>query len=85
MEQKGNIIVFPERRYGVRVGDLRSWHYVKVTCRFCGHVGRIHAQSLWRRCRMDDAMVHVMKRVRCRHCGGSGSVDWDIWQIDRNA
>jgi RNase P subunit RPR2 len=84
MKQNGNIIVFPERRYGIRVGDLRPWHYVQVTCRYCGHTGRIYAQSFWRRCRMEDSLVYVVKRMRCRHCGGS-SVNWDIWQIDRNA
>jgi ribosomal protein S27E len=85
MEQNVNIIAFPERRHGVRIGDLRSWHYLRVTCRFCGHAGRIYAQSLWRRCSMNDRVVDVMTRVRCRHCGGSGAAIWDIWQIDRNA
>jgi len=83
-EQNKNIIRFPERRYGVRVGDLRSWHYLQVACRFCGHTRRVYSQSLWRRCRMDDSIIHVMKRMRCRHCGGS-SVKWDICRIDRNA
>ncbi len=85
MERNGNVIRFPERRYGIKVGDLRSWHYVQATCRYCSHTGRIHAQSLWRRCSMTDSLVHAMKRVRCRHCGGSGAAKWDIWQIDRNA
>ncbi|MGI9488986.1 MAG: hypothetical protein ACR2RF_24510 [Geminicoccaceae bacterium] len=77
-----DVIDFPERPNGIRVGDLRSWHYVQVTCWFCGHTGRLHAQSLWRRCRMDDSLVYVMKRVRCRNCGGAGGAKWEIWQID---
>jgi len=85
MEQNKNIIIFPERRQGVRVSDLRAWHYVLVTCRFCSHQGRIYPPSLWRRCRMDDRLVTVMRRVRCRDCGGAGAATWDIWQIDRNA
>jgi len=85
VEQNKNIIAFSERRQGVRVGDLRSWHYVQVTCRFCGHTGRIYAPSFWRRCRMDESLVAAMRRLRCRDCGGSGPGKWDIWQIERNA
>ena len=77
--------VFEHQRDEIVVGGLRSWHYVQVTCRFCGHTGRLHAQSLWRRCRMDDSLVRVMKRVRCCNCGGVGGAKWEIWQIDRNA
>ncbi|MEM9154857.1 MAG: hypothetical protein AAGB13_07420 [Cyanobacteria bacterium P01_F01_bin.33] len=85
MARDDDIIVFPERCHGIGVGDLRSCHYVRVTCRICGHTVRIYAQSLWRRYRMDDSLVHVMKRTRCRNCGGAGCVKWEIWQIDRNA
>jgi hypothetical protein len=34
---------------------------------------------------MDDRIVDVVRRFRCRECGGIGSANWDIWQIDRNA
>jgi hypothetical protein len=85
MEQNGNIVAFPERRFGLQVSDLRSWHYMQVTCRFCGHCGRIYPASLWRRCRMNERIVDVVKRFRCRHCGGCGVTNWEIWQLDRNA
>ncbi|MEM9442828.1 MAG: hypothetical protein AAGA73_20490 [Pseudomonadota bacterium] len=85
MEQNGNIVVFPERRQGLKVADLRSWHYMQVTCRHCGHTGRIYPQSLWRRCSMDARIVDVVRQFRCRDCGAGGAVTWDIWHIDRNA
>jgi hypothetical protein len=85
MEQKENIIAFPERRQGVRIADLRSWHYIQVTCRHCGHGGRVYPAYLWRRFPMDTRLVDLVGRFHCRDCGGSGSTLWDIWQIDRNA
>lgn len=83
LERTGNIIAFPERRYGIRVGDLRAWHDVRVLCRSCGHIDRVPVHSLWRQCAMTDSVVHVMKRRRCKNCGGS-SVKWDISQIERD-
>jgi DNA-directed RNA polymerase subunit RPC12/RpoP len=85
MEQNKNIIAFPERRQGVRIADLRSWHYLQVTCRHCGHAGRVYPARLWRRYPMEARVIDIVRRFRCRECGGRGVVKWDIWQIDRNA
>jgi hypothetical protein len=85
MERSKNIIAFPERRQGVQIADLRSWHYLQVTCRHCGHAGRIYPAGLWRRFSMSARVVDIVGRFRCRDCGGRGVANWDILGIDRNA
>lgn len=62
-------------RYAIRLGDLRHWHVVTVTCPACGHKGRLDAASLSRgrpgrppppgHTRLMD----LERRLRCRHCG----------------
>jgi hypothetical protein len=34
---------------------------------------------------MEARVIDIVRRFRCRECGGRGAVKWDIWQIDRNA
>jgi hypothetical protein len=34
---------------------------------------------------MEARVIDIVRRFRCRECGGRGVVKWDIWQIDRNA
>jgi len=44
MEHRGNI----PPRYAIRLGDLRHWHVVTVSCPACGHKGRLDATALGR-------------------------------------
>ncbi len=65
MEHRGNI----PPRYAIRLGDLRHWHVVTVTCPACGHKGRVDAATLGRG-RPDHArLIDLERKLRCRGCG----------------
>jgi ribosomal protein L37E len=71
MEQSWNI----PPRYAIRLGDLRHWHVVTVTCPACGHKGRLDAATLGRtrpgRPSLPDhtRLMDLERRLRCRRCG----------------
>jgi transposase len=65
MEQNGNI----PPRYAIRLGDLRRWHVITVTCPTCGHKGRLQAAVLGRGQPPHTRLMDLERRLRCRHCG----------------
>jgi DNA-directed RNA polymerase subunit RPC12/RpoP len=65
MEQKGNI----PPRYAIRLGDLRHWHVVTVTCPTCGHKGRVDATALGRGRPDHTRLMDLERKLRCRQCG----------------
>jgi hypothetical protein len=65
MEQIGNI----PPRYAIRLGDLRHWHVVTVTCPTCGHKGRVDAARLGRGRPDHTRLMDLERKLRCRLCG----------------
>jgi DNA-directed RNA polymerase subunit RPC12/RpoP len=71
MEQSRNI----PPRYAIRLGDLRHWHVVTVTCPACGHKGRLDAAVLGRSRPGrppppgHTRLMDLERRLRCRRCG----------------
>ena len=77
-------IAFPDARHRVKVGDLRDWHYVKVFCQRCGHVGLLFPKTLRRRYDAETRIADLAPKFRCENCGKRGSRHWDAWQMSRN-
>ena len=77
-------IAFPDARHRVKVGDLRDWHYVKVFCQRCGHVGLLFPKTLKRRYDAETRIADLAPKFRCENCGKRGSRHWDAWQMSRN-
>jgi predicted RNA-binding Zn-ribbon protein involved in translation (DUF1610 family) len=77
-------IAFPDARHRVKVGDLRDWHYVKVMCQRCGHVGLLYPRTLRHRFDPETPISELAPKFRCDNCGKRGSRYWDAWQMSRN-
>jgi DNA-directed RNA polymerase subunit RPC12/RpoP len=65
MEHRGN----RPPRYAIRVGDLRHWHVITVSCPTCGHKGRLDAASLGRGQPDYTRLMDLERKLRCRGCG----------------
>jgi hypothetical protein len=71
-------------RYGVRLGDLRPWHVLRVTCLACGRVESVDPKHLARRRAASTRLVDIEHRFRCRACGVRGGVSWQIFRLPRD-
>lgn len=65
MEQNANI----PPRYAIRLGDLRHWHVITVSCPACGHKGRLDATTLGRGRPDYIKLMDLERKLRCRSCG----------------
>ena len=81
MEQNGNIL---GPKYAIRLGDLRPWHIVTVTCFRCRHTAKLAGDFLaWER----DPHTHLIDlraKLRCTNCGNREDNDLSVRAMSRN-
>jgi DNA-directed RNA polymerase subunit RPC12/RpoP len=65
MEQNANM----PPRYAIRLGELRHWHVITVSCPACGHKGRLDATTLGRGRPDYTRLLDLERKLRCRSCG----------------
>jgi predicted RNA-binding Zn-ribbon protein involved in translation (DUF1610 family) len=78
-------IAFPDARHRVKVGDLREWHYGKVICEDCRHMGILYPAMLLKRYDPETPISDLAAKFKCAECGKVGTRFWDAWRIKRNA
>ena len=82
MERKQNVTIGP--RYQVRLGDLRQWHLLEVTCLKCRHKGDIQPDILRRRLSDHTRLVDIEGRFACKACGNRYENSWRVMAMSRN-
>ena len=71
-------------KYDVRLGDLRSWHVIAVTCMACGHVGVVHPGALLRHWSEHTRIVKLEEKMRCTSCRNHLCNTWRVMRLPRN-
>jgi hypothetical protein len=56
-------------KYNVRLGDLRSWHVLQVTCLQCRRVATIHPGPLLKRFGEHQRLAQLEEKFGCTGCG----------------
>ena len=82
MGRQEDTIVFEHDRDQVTVGDLRSWHYLKVTCSDCARTGQIYPSRLVRHGN-GTRIVELVPGFKCMRCGSKGIQQWAVYKIAR--
>ena len=65
MEHNGNDL---GPKYAIRLGDLRRWHIVTVTCFRCGHKGELTGDRIARGRDPYTHLVDLQRKLRCTNC-----------------
>ena len=82
MKQNGNASLGP--RYAIRLGDLRGWHVLAVSCFACRHRALLKPDLLRRRFGDQTFVVALEKRLRCRRCGNRLHNSWAVERLPRD-
>jgi hypothetical protein len=72
-------------RYAIRLGDLKSWHVLRVTCLQCSHVATVSPAPLLRRFGEYRRLAELEKRFACKACGNRSGNSARVFRLDRNA
>ena len=71
-------------KYQVRVGDLREWHVLQVTCWQCGHSSEIYAARLKKRWSDYERLIDLEARLRCVKCRNKDGNSWQVYRLPRD-
>lgn len=71
-------------KYAIRLGDLKSWHVLKVTCLQCRHESTVSPAPLLRRFGEHQRLAQLEERFACSHCGNRGGNSARVYRLDRN-
>ncbi|MEZ5667931.1 MAG: hypothetical protein R3F55_10960 [Alphaproteobacteria bacterium] len=82
MKQNENI--YPGPRYAVRLGDLRAWHVLVVSCFACRHRAELRPERLAQRFGPQTFVVALEKRLRCKRCGNRLHNSWAVERVRRD-
>jgi len=59
-------------KYAIRLGDLRPWHVLQVTCFSCRHVATVSPAPLLQRFGEHQRLSELEDRFRCTECDHRG-------------
>ena len=68
----------------MRVGDLRDWHVLQVTCWRCGHSGEIYPARLKKRWSDHERLIDLEARLRCVKCRNRDGNSWQVYRLPRD-
>lgn len=71
-------------KYQVRVGDLREWHVLQVTCWQCGHSSEIYTARLKKRWSDYERLIDLEARLRCVKCRNKDGNSWQVYRLPRD-
>ena len=72
-------------RYAIRLGDLKPWHVLKVTCLQCRRAATVSPAPLLTRFGVHQRIVGIADRFACTGCGNRGGNRVAVRRLDRNA
>ena len=72
-------------KYEVRLGDLKPWHVLKVTCLQCRRAVTVSPAPLLMRFGEYPRIVGIEERFACTECGNRAGNSVKVLRLDRNA
>ena len=72
-------------KYDVRLGDLKPWHVLRVTCLQCRRAATVSPAPLLAKFGQHQRIVGIEERFACTDCGNRGGNSVKVWRLDRNA
>ncbi len=82
MEQSANKEVVLGPKYLVRISDMRPEHWLRMYCRACRHVGFVTLDTLRRKRKPYERIMHLEPMFLCRACNTRGQVEWWVERRD---
>jgi hypothetical protein len=70
-------------KYSVRLGDLRPWHVLKVTCLRCRRAAVVSPAPLVARFGEHAWLVRVEERFACTECGNRAGNSAKVLRLER--
>lgn len=71
-------------RYDLKVGRLREWHVVKVTCGRCRRVAGVSGGYFLSRFPPHMRLRDLEHRLRCTECQNRYDNEWQVCRIKRD-
>ena len=71
-------------KYAVRLGDLRSWHILKITCLACRHEQTLYLARLQAKWSEHERIMDLEPKFRCTGCGQRAGVSWQVYRLQRD-
>ncbi len=65
-------------RYALRLENLQATDAVEVECPACRRRALVAPHKLHDRFAPFERMTQICRRMRCRRCGNSGDMNWNI-------
>ena len=70
-------------KYAVRLGDLRPWHVLGITCFSCRHTATVSPAPLMRRFGEHQCIAELEDRFACTACGNRDGNSVKIYKLER--
>jgi hypothetical protein len=71
-------------KYDVRLGQLKPWHVLRITCLQCRYVAAVSPAPLLTRFGVHQRIVDLEERFACTECGNRGGNSVAVCRLDRN-
>jgi DNA-directed RNA polymerase subunit RPC12/RpoP len=65
-------------RYALRLEDLQATDAIEVECPACRRRALVATHRLHDRFAPIERLTQICRRMRCRRCGGSGGMGWNV-------
>ena len=65
-------------RYAFRLEDLRVFHFVRASCRACGHKAIIPNAALQQGRASYTRLIDLERQLRCGKCGVRGKASLEV-------